>query len=108
MDEYPCLYCGGHPRLGVPEPTEATVTVGYEDIVIRIADGQARVPLHAIGGLEEQPVAGRKRLRSTVTIAINRGEDLGETGFKIILQFTNEFFAKALALRLRLAVAPIR
>ena len=107
MNNYPCLYCGGHPRLGVREPTEATVSVDHEELVIRIEDGQARVPLHAIGNIEEQPIVGGNPLRSTVTIAVNCAEDLGETGFKIVLRFTNGCFAKALALRLKLAVGPI-
>ena len=107
MNDYPCLYCGGHPGLGVREPTEATVSVGREELVFAIKDGQARIPLRAIGSIEEQPIVGGNPLRSTVTIAVNCAEDLGETGFKIALRFANGCFAKALALRLKLAVGPI-
>ena len=69
MNDYPCLYCGGHPDLGVSEPT---VIVGREEFVIAIKDGQARVPLRAIGSIEEQPIVEGNPSRSTVTIVVTR------------------------------------
>ena len=107
MNDYPCLYCGGHPRLGAPEPTEATVTVRHEGFVIRVGDGQIRIPLETVSGIDEQVISGKEHLRSSVTIVIGEADGVCGPGFKIALLFTNGCFAKALALRLRLATRPI-
>jgi len=108
VNEYPCLYCGGHPLLGVCEPTEATVAVGREEIVIRIGDGHIRIPLETVSGVDERVLSGKEHLRSSVTIVISEAGGVCGPGFKVALRFANGWVAKALAMRLRLAARVIR
>lgn len=107
MDDYPCLYCGGHPDLESSGAAVAAVRVNAEDLLIRIAGGEVRVPLRLVTGVEDRPVRGTRPACSLVRIVADGDGGAGRAGCRIILRFTNEYFAKALVLRLRLASGEI-
>ncbi|MCP4593994.1 MAG: hypothetical protein GY842_24950 [bacterium] len=107
MNDYPCFYCGGHPGLGTPEPTEATVTVGRAELAIQVSSREASVPLDSVWAIEERATNGKEEFRQEVMIAVNRAHDHCKTDDEITLLFDNVGFAKAFVLRLKLAMGSL-
>ena len=104
MNDHSCLYCGGHPRLTVCEPTEATVNVSRKGITIRVKDGQVCIPWPAVREIKEEQHGAGHQTQPGVTIAVSRAEGVSEADFEIALVCPNGDYARTLAMRLSLAV----
>jgi len=105
VNDYSRLYyCGGHPGLKVCEPTEATVNVSRKGITIGVKDGQVCIPWPAVREIKEEQHGVGRQSQPGVTITASQVEGVSEAEFEIALVCPNGYYARALAMRLGLAV----
>lgn len=109
MNDYsPLYYCGGHPGLKVCEPTEATLNVSRKGITIGVKDRQIRIPWAAVRGIKEEQHGVGRQSQPGVTITASQVESVSKAEFEIALVCPNGYYARALAMRLSLAVPTLR
>ena len=101
MNRYPCVYCGGHPRLVAEAPVQANVMVMDGSLIIETVDQASSVSLDSVlTVINEIAPASDGGACMLKILAKGHGRNCAAE-LRIELRFENACFGRALALRLK-------